>query len=654
MPAPQFSLEMDWTPAAEAEGCRYIFRLTNLGEKAISAFTLSWSGPARVDPRSAIENGILVRRLSNSAEVAPPKDFILSPGETWEFTVRGTSYPLRHWTDGARAAYLTLGGKYVPVLVGICRSTKAEAGEPKLGLDLKGDLAHLKDGIAVVPRPANVSVDGARADLSGFRFMGTPAGGAADLADFGGELSGFSAKASAAIAGFERLTGELFPDETFSGSMVVRLQQDAALDHEAYRIEFGDDVQVYGATALGLFYGLATLGQILRAARLQPQACRFPASGSIEDAPRFKWRGCHIDLARQFYTLGEVRKLGAISAWNKINRYHLHLTEDEAWRYEVEAYPELARIGAYRGAGLPIPPLLGSGEEAYGGFYTKAELKELVRWLGSIGLVAVPEVDVPGHSFAAIQALPYLRDPGENAEYQSVQGFPNNCLNSAVPMTRAFIETVYSELMEIFPGPWIHVGADEVPDEAWGSSPLAKQRLAEIGGHGPHELQADFLKSLHAQIRSAGRITGAWEEGAHGSGIPPEGSYLVAWRSTQVGSELAAKGYDVVMSPGQAYYLDMALSADWWEPGAAWAGTSSVENSYHFDPLHGFAPEHRARMIGVQACIWSEPMSDRRVFHRLVFPRLFAIAETGWTAPAAKDWAGFQAAATFLPVMYEG
>ncbi|RFB81483.1 beta-N-acetylhexosaminidase [Methylovirgula sp. 4M-Z18] len=630
-----FALELEWTVAAGDQPCIYRFTLHNRGTEPLANFSLAWSGPGRIDPKSAIENAVLLRRVSNFTEVMPPQGFVLEPNTSWTFTIRGTSYPLRHWTDAARSAYVTnAAGKHVSVDVGICRSTGATDDTPKLDIEAIGDLSDLSDGIAVVPRPGTVHVNGARNAASSL------------------SLRAKSPVALKAATHFETLVTQLFPDESLIGDGIDInfAHRDGA--QESYTIAFGDQVTLSASSESGYLYGLVTLGQILRAARQAPEHCRFPTEGYIHDTPHHTWRGAHLDVARQYYTMDELRRFTAILAWNKLNRFHLHLTEDEAWRYEVEAYPDLARVGAFRGAGLALPPLLGSGAASYGGFYAKADLRALVALAENYNIVVVPEVDVPGHSYAAIMALPFLRDPGENAEYQSIQGFPNNCLNAGVPKTLQFVETIFAELMEIFPGPWIHVGADEVPEDAWHASPLARQHLPNAGETIAQPLQADFLRHLHRQIQAAGRTTGAWEEGAHGGGVTPEKSYLVAWRSTAVGAELAAQGYDVVMSPGQAYYLDMALSPDWWEPGASWAGTSSLENTYRFDPYHGFAPEHRARMIGVQACIWSEPMSDRRVFQRLVFPRLSAIAETGWTPPSAKSWKHFAASSRFMPSLY--
>jgi hexosaminidase len=628
-------LDLEFWPATGTEALRYQFTLTNTSDTPLTGFALAWSGHGRIDRETPIENATLQRSISNYNEIAPPPGFVLAPGASWPFVVRATPKPIRHWTDAASAAFLiTADGKTLPVAVGIC-NFGPNPGEPILGLDFQNADGPIDQGIAVIPRPRIASVSGTQHVETLTPTAATPEG-------------------EAAIAAFAALTTLLFPTETLlaPAGLAVRLHA-ADLPPEQYRLRFEPGaVHLEAASHSGFLYGLITLGQMLRAATAAPDRARIPATGTIEDAPEYDWRGTHLDVARQFYDITELHRLLAIMAWNKMNRFHLHLTEDEAWRWEVSAYPELVAQGAYRGHGLALPPLLGSGAEPYGGSYSKAELRALVTFATSLNIEIMPEIDVPGHCYAAVQALSWLRDPGENGEYRSTQGFPNNCLSPAVPRTAAFIDTLFQELMELFPGRYIHVGGDEVPDDAWSSSPLARARLDELGGAGASALQADFLSRLHTSLTAAGRITGAWEEGADAGGISPESSLMFAWRDTEIGGRLAAEGYDVVMTPGQAYYLDMALSPDWWEPGAAWAGWSSVEHTYRYDPTTGFDPAHRARLRGVQCCIWSEPMRDRRVFERLVFPRLSAIAETGWTTPSRKSWKNFSAIAPFLPTLY--
>jgi hexosaminidase len=357
-------------------------------------------------------------------------------------------------------------------------------------------------------------------------------------------------------------------------------------------------------------------------------------------------------VSRRFYGSAEVRHFLRIMAWNKLNRFHWHLTDDEGWRVEIDAYPQLTAIGAWRGQGLPMPPLFASGATRTGGYYTKDVVREIVALAGRFGMEVVPEVDVPGHSFAALMAVPELADPDETGAYYFHDNFPNGCLNPAREETYAFVERVFSELIELFPSRYFHVGADEVPEGAWSGSPQAKAMLESLGGGGPPELQAAFLKRVQTFLTSKGRITGAWEEAAMGGGIDKANCYLVGWTKVEVNAELAAQGYDIVVAPGQAYYLDMANGAAFSEPGASWAGWSGPKETYEFDPEKNWTTAQKQHLLGVQACIWSEHLTDRSIFDRMVFPRLSAIAETGWTEPKAKSWPRFAAMVGLMPIMY--
>lgn len=661
-----FRLETRWTPAREGEPPSYTLRLDNLGNQPVADFVLCISGPGRLDPAALLDGGKLGRRLSNHTEIIPSQGFALAPGESWTVTANNLSYPLRHWSDGATTAYLALADG----------ATLRVAVNPTVAV---GSNAPLKRGtqryavpgpglspapISIIPWPAEVAVSGDRAAAPGFAPHGA------------------SAVADAAIAAFAELTDALFPAEGIvrsraEGGLPVRLVEDTKLAAEAYRLDFGTEPVVHAATATGLLYGLITLGQILRGARLHPDVFAFPASGAIVDAPASGWRGSHLDVARQFYSTAEVKQFVRLLAWSKLNRFHWHLSDDEAWRLEIDAYPALTTIGAWRGHGLAIPPLLGSGPEPQGGYYSRQAVREIVGLAGRLGIAVVPEIDIPGHSFALQAAIPELRDPDEHGEYQSVQGFPNNCINPAIEITYEVLGRIFDEMVELFPSKIIHVGADEVPLGAWSGSPLALARLRELAGdavavahakrngvltnaHGADDiegsgaavLQAMFLERVQRMLSARGCLTGGWEEVAHGDVVEKDKVYLVGWRSVEVNAALAGRGYDVVVSPGQAYYLDMSQGSEWSEPGAGWAGWSSVEKTYSFDPVAGWTDEQKRHFLGVQACIWSEPMTDRAVFDRLVFPRLSAIAEAGWTVPKRKSWDRFRALCGLLPNLY--
>jgi hexosaminidase len=660
-----FSLATTWSPATEAEPLGYGIALTNTGDEPVSNFQLGFSGPARIDPHATLENGQLLRRLSNHTLIAPPAGFVLAPGETWTATARGLSYGLRHWSDGANTGYVVLeDGTLVPLETtptqGKGHNSPLLKGAAKFPVPAKAPVP-----VSIIPWPQSVATTGARSAPAGLNLLPE------------GDLAG---RAAAAFAG---LVDDLFPAEGIvrpaaEGGFPVRLTEKPGLADEAYEIAFGEnEVVVSATTRQGLFYGLVTLGHVWRGAKHHPQTFLFPTGGTITDQPGFGYRGTHLDVARQFYSGAEVSRLLKIMAWNKLNRFHWHLSEDEAWRVEIDAYPQLTEIGAWRGHGKALPPLLGSGAHPTGGYYSKNVIRQIVTLAESIGITVIPEIDMPGHFYAALQSLPELRDPAEQGEYQSVQGFPNNSLNPAHEPVYRFIETVIDEMLELFPAGIFHVGADEVPLAAWSGSPLALDLLEKLSGpemrrkheaqlnqlgnhHGADEiegsptaiLQAHFIRRVHDYISSKGAITGGWEEAAHGDAVDRDKSFVIGWRNVEINAALAERGYDIVVSPGQRYYLDMANGVQWAEPGAGWAGWSGPEETYTFEARAGFSEQGLEHLLGIQACIWSESMTDRAIFDRLVFPRLSAIAEAGWTTPDRKSYERFKSIVGLMPIMY--
>ncbi len=615
----------------------YRLEVTNLSETVLRGFRLAVSGPARIDTAAPMDGGRVVSQLSTYCEIAPPAGFELLPGGTWRIETTGLATPVRHWTDGVMAGFLILeDGSTIVARTGRTRLAGSQA-QQRRGTSVFPVPEHPPVPVAVIPWPEHVAVSGRR----------TVPNGLWPIAD--------TAAGEAAIAAFAALVGRAFAGEGLvrppqEGGMPVRLAVGPS-GKDGYRITFdGDATTVTAEQSTGLLHGLVTIGQILRGARLASDRLDFPLTGTIEDQPALGWRGCHLDVARRFYGREEVERFLAIMAWNKLNVLHWHLSEDEAWRVEIDAYPQLTEKAAWRGHGGSLPPFLGSGPERSGGFYSKADIRAIVALAGQFGIDVVPEIDVPGHCYALIDALPQLRDPGENGLYHSIQHFPNNCLNPAVEASYEVLETIFGEMLELFPSRYFHIGADEVPEDAWQSSPQAQALSRKLGTEGAAPLQAHLLKRLQAFLTARGRITGAWEEASHGGGIDRENCYLVGWREKATSQKLAAAGYDVVVAPAQAYYLDMALDENWHECGAAWAGFSSVEASYRYNPAEGWSAAERQHLLGIQACIWSEPMGDRAVFDRLVFPRLSAIAETGWSRD--RNYDRFSALVGLMPNLY--
>jgi hexosaminidase len=401
---------------------------------------------------------------------------------------------------------------------------------------------------------------------------------------------------------------------------VVDVGQLAHRDGYRLRIE-EDGVALEAATAAGLRAGLTTAAQWAHAG--------MPERAEIEDGPTLEFRAVHMDLARRWYEPDVVERLIDVAAWRKFSHVHLHLTDDEAWRLPVDGYPALASVGGTRGHGLPIPPVCASGPAAYGRCYTAAEIDRWVDRALSLGITLVPEVDVPGHAFAALAALPSMRDPDDKSHAVSPQGYINNVLVPGHPETEPFLGAVFTSVADLFPhSPVLHIGGDEVPDGAWSRSPIVSQYASARGLTSKLAIEADFHRTLIELIRSeTGRDVAMWQDAAF-AGVEPA-AYAVSWTSPEAGRRLVDAGHRLVSSPGQNYYLDMATGSEWELPGASWAGHVGLDATCAFDPLAGL--ERASDLYGIQACIWSEHMSDLDVLDALVFPRLDAIAERGWT-----------------------
>ena len=633
-----FVLESEWTPPEGDGRGHYRLTLSNRGSTPLRDFRLGVTGPSRIDEEDEISGATIAERLSTYCVFAPAEDLVLAPGASWVIDIKKT-VPLRHWTDGATSAFVIHADNSTTSAMVPPTRHMTDDQAPLRGT-MRLPVSEDAPSISVIPWPRSVEVSGRRSVPTGFAILAE---------DGAGEV---------VADNFAALTQFLFPGEGIvrddeEGGYPVDCRFDETLGEEGYVIEFaGDGAEVIGGTETGLLYGFITLAQIQRGARLHPTRFAFPTSGRIEDRPAMRWRGCHLDVARRFYSSEEIKQFLSILCWNKLNVLHWHLSDDEAWRVEIDAYPALTETAAWRGYGQAIPPLLGAGPEPSGGYYTQDAVRDIVDLAEDFGIDVVPEIDMPGHCYALLQVLPELRDKNEPGTGKSIQAFPNNSLNPGVGAVYTAVETILGELVELFPSQYFHVGADEVPANAWETSPLAQGLLQKLDGDGTAALQAHFLQRVQTFLSRKGKITGAWEEAAHGGGIERERCYLVGWQNAEAGRKLAAEGYDVVVAPGQAYYLDMANSANWHEPGASWAGHSSPESTYAFDPADGWSAAEKAKLLGVQACIWSEPMTDRAVFDRLVFPRLSAIAETGWTPRESRDYARFATMAGLMPSLY--
>ncbi|MFN6985557.1 MAG: beta-N-acetylhexosaminidase, partial [Rhizobium oryzihabitans] len=527
-----YRLENSWHPLAESASGGFTFTLFNLSHEPLKDFRIVYTSLTRTVDKPVCGNAVYLRRNANFHEFAPPPGFVLEAGKSWRFTVDGLLRPARHRTDGAKSAYVSLAdGTHRAVAVGdLMLDGRHSEPAPVLLPEGKLDLP-----FAIQPWPAEVDAE---------------PGEAFPVALFPTE----DAKAEEVLAVetvlslFRRLfaVGHVpFSLAPVHEGKPLRFKKHSGLEAEGYRLSFSDEaVVVEYSAAAGLQYGLTVLAQLLHGARIDPKF-RFPASGTITDAPRYSWRGCHLDVSRQFYPTDDVVRLIDILAWLRMNRFHWHLTDDEAWRLEIKAYPLLTTVGATRGPDTPLLPQLGNGAEPVSGYYSQDDVRKVVAHAAALNVEIVPEVDIPGHSTAALVAYPDLTDGQEAPDsYRSVQGYPNNALNPAIEPTYEFLGKIFDEMVELFPSRLIHIGGDEVADGSWLASPLAKSLMEKEGLDGTFGIQSYFMKRIQGMLHERGRQLAGWDEVSHGGGVDPAGTLLMAWQKPEVGLELAKQGYD--------------------------------------------------------------------------------------------------------------
>jgi hexosaminidase len=430
-----------------------------------------------------------------------------------------------------------------------------------------------------------------------------------------------------------------------------------ALGDEGYRLTVSKSkVEVRAAAPAGVFYGLQTFRQLLppavfRRARAGDERTRWTAPClDIEDRPRFSWRGSHLDVGRHFQPKEFLLKHLDLMALHKLNVFHWHLTEDQGWRLEIKKYPKLTEVGAWRkdSALGPPPEPDKAGKRAWrfrgkphGGFYTQDDAREVVRYAAARFITVVPEIEMPGHAKAAVAAYPELGNTGKPTEVETTWGVFKQIF-SPEDRTLAFLQDVLTELLDVFPSKFIHVGGDEVPKDEWKASPAAQARMKALGLKNEEELQSWFVKQIGAWLAARGRRLVGWEEILQG-GLAP-GATVMAWQSIEPAVKAAKLGHDAIMAPTEWTYLDYAQSKDPREPVNI-GGHNPLEQVYAFDPIPGaLPPELERHILGGQAQIWTEYMPNPKHVEYMAWPRLAALAEAVWSEKAV---AGRTPARTF-------
>ena len=441
-------------------------------------------------------------------------------------------------------------------------------------------------------------------------------------------------------AGFELevISGDPMPKENFIAFL------DAGMPTENYVINVRPQniIVDYGDGA-GAFYALQTLFQLLPveiySQELQKKTDWVVPCCNIEDKPRFQYRGMHLDVCLHYFDFEFLKKYIDIMAAHKVNRFHWHLTEDQGWRLEIKKYPLLTEKGQWRKE--TVIGSLASGVydgTPHGGYYTQEQVKELVKYAAERYVTIIPEIELPGHALAAIACYPELSCGLEDHYETATKWGVFKQVYCPKESTFKFLEDVFDEVFELFPSEVVHIGGDECPKASWKVCPHCQALIKKLGLKDEYELQSYFVTRMEKYINSKGRQIIGWDEILQG-GLAPNAK-VMSWLGEEGGIKAAQQHHEVVMSPHQKYYLDYWQADPYSEP-LAMGGPTTLRMMYDYNPVpEVLTPEQQKYIIGVEGCVWTEYMATPERVEYMAWPRMCAIAETGWTRKD-KDWDGF-------------
>ncbi|HLP77610.1 MAG TPA: beta-N-acetylhexosaminidase, partial [Candidatus Paceibacterota bacterium] len=421
----------------------------------------------------------------------------------------------------------------------------------------------------------------------------------------------------------------------------------ANLGAEGYELSVAPSGVVISApTQAGLFYGVQTLLQLLppevfSATAVKKFKWEIPCV-KITDAPRFPWRGLMVDVSRHFLTKEELKRMLDVMALHKLNTFHWHLVDDHGWRIEIKKYPELTNIGAWRpevGFGLPTNSTTAYDSQGrYGGFYTQEDIRDVVAYARKLHITIVPEIEMPGHSLAALKAYPEFGSGPGPFEIALTAGVKRGIYSVAKPETFEFLENVLTEVFELFPGKYVHIGGDEVPKGSWTNDAACVALMEREGLKTKEELQSWFTRRIETFVSSHGKTLVGWSEIRHG-GLPGN-AVLMDWIGG--GRDAARAGHDVVMSPTTYCYFDGYQARTRKTEPAASGGFMPVRKVYSFEPVPaGLEPEFARRILGAQGNLWTEMVPNAKHAEYMIFPRAFAMAEVTWSPKESRNYDDF-------------
>jgi hexosaminidase len=410
----------------------------------------------------------------------------------------------------------------------------------------------------------------------------------------------------------------------------------AGLNPEAYTLVTGKEgIIIQGNSARAVFYGTQTLLQLLppevygEKGLIKLSGLRIPKV-SIQDEPRYGWRGMHLDVGRHLFSVEFIKKYIDMLAMHKMNVFHWHLTEDQGWRIEIKKYPKLTEIGSIR---------KNADGTTYGGFYTQEQIREVVAYASSRFIDVMPEIEMPGHSVAALAAYPELSCTGGPFEVRTAWGVSEDVFCAGKEATFGFVQDVLSEVIALFPFKYVHIGGDECPKDRWSKCPDCRKRIKIEGLKDELQLQSYFIQRIEKFLISNNRSLVGWDEILEG-GLAPEAT-VMSWRGESGGIAAARQGHDVIMSPVSHCYLNIYEGDPKFEP-IAFPGELTMEKVYSYEPTpEELSAAEAKHVLGAQGNVWTEYIQTEKQVEYQALPRMSAMAEVVWTRKVLRDYEKF-------------
>ena len=421
----------------------------------------------------------------------------------------------------------------------------------------------------------------------------------------------------------------------------LKIEDNNFKNNEAYQLIVNDkNIEIISSNTSGIFYGIQTLRKSLPVGT-NDDKIMLPAV-TINDWPRFGYRGMHLDVSRHFFAIDSLKVYLDVMAMHNLNKFHIHITDDQGWRIEIKKYPKLTEVGAWR-SGTLIGKSMAYDTIRHGGYYTQAELKDLVKYAADRHITIIPEIDLPGHMLAALASYPELGCTGGPYEVWKRWGVSEDVICAGNEKAMQFLEDVLLEVMDIFPSEYIHIGGDEVPRDRWKECPKCQAKIKELGIKGDDKHSAeDYLQSyvmsrMEQFLENHGRHIIGWDEMLDGELAP--NATVMSWRGSDGGIKAAKMHHNVIMTPNDYLYFDYYQTLDTDNEPFSIGGYNPVQKVYSYEPIpDGLTDEEAHYILGPQANIWTEYTSEFNVVLYRMLPRVGALAEVQWCLPEQKNY----------------